>query len=149
MIVIVLLPTPVWAETSVSVSQAVAAARSPQPSQTTAVSQIDQRSGGDTTTFPPWLMQRTSLIGLGFSGAGLLAIGFGTYYVAVDGDTLAKDKINGKGVWVRNTAGLGGTLIVAGLASLVAGYDVLLLAWNGGAVSVAVGPASMALQGKF
>jgi hypothetical protein len=111
MVVMALLPTPVWAEASVSVSQTVATSLSPQPSQTAVVSQMDQRSGVDTTTFPPWLMQRTSLIGLSFSGAGLLAIGFGTYYVAVDGDTLAKDKINGKGVWVRNTAGLGGALM--------------------------------------
>jgi hypothetical protein len=111
---------------------------------------MDRRPGVDTTTVPPWWMQHTPLMGLGFGAVGLLATGFGAYYVSVDGNTLEKDKINGKGVWVRDTGGFGWTSIGVGVVSLAAGLAMVI--WgrdDGSEVSVAVGPASMGLQGKF
>lgn len=89
-------------------------------------------------------------MGLGFGAVGLLAAGFGIYYVAVDGSTLEKDKINGKGVWVRDTRAWGWSLIGVGAVSLAAGSAMVI--WggeDGSEVSLAVGPASMGLRGKF
>jgi hypothetical protein len=111
---------------------------------------MDRRPGVDTTTISPWWKQRTPLMGLGFGAVGLLAAGFGIYYVAVDGSTLEKDKINGKGVWVRDTRAWGWSLIGVGAVSLAAGSAMVI--WggeDGSEVSLAVGPASMGLRGKF
>jgi len=148
MVGMVLLPTSVSAGASVVVSDTVTA---PQPpSRTVVVPPMDQRPGVDTTTIPPWWLQRTPLMGLGFGAAGLLATAFGAYYVAVDGNVLKEDKINGKGIWVRDTGGWGWTLIGVGVASLAVGSAMVI--WggeDGSEVSLAVGPASMGLQGKF
>jgi len=144
------LPTSAWAGEIVAVSDVAATPASAPRSQTVVVPPMDHRPGFDTTTVPPWWMQRTPLMGLGFGAVGLLATGFGAYYVAVDGNTLVKDKINGKGVWVRDTRGFGWTLIGVGVVSLVAGLSMVI--WgrdDGSEVSMAVGPTSMGLLGKF
>jgi multisubunit Na+/H+ antiporter MnhB subunit len=111
---------------------------------------MDGRPGVETAALPPWWKQRTPLTGLGFAAAGLIAGGFGLYYVAVDGNTLEKDKINGNGIMVRNTSSWGWSLLGLGAASLAIGSAMII--WgreDGTEISVAVGPASMALQGRF
>ena len=144
------LPTSAWAEASVAVSGAVATPPSAPRSQMVVVPPMDQRPGFDSTTVPPWWTQRTPLMGLGFGAVGLLATGFGAYYVAVDGNILEKDKINGQGVWVRDTRGFGWTLTGVGVVSLAAGLSMVI--WgrdDGSEVSMAFGPTSMGLLGKF
>lgn len=97
----------------------------------------------------PWWKQPTPGIGLGFAGLGLVGIGFGVYYVAVDGKAAEKN-VDGKGVMLRDTGKWGWSLVGAGAISLLAGSAMII--WgrdDGTVVSVAVGPNSLGLQGRF
>jgi hypothetical protein len=97
----------------------------------------------------PWWKQRTPGMGLGFAGLGLVALGFGGYYVAVDGKTSEKTAF-GDPIIVRDTGKWGWSLIGVGAVSLLAGTAMIV--WgreDGTEVSVAVGPNSLGLQGRF
>lgn len=121
------------------------------PLGSTAANPSPERSGVDTSAIPPWWQQTTPLMGVGFSAVGLLAIGFGIYYVAVDGNTVESSKMNrNAGVILRDTGKWGWRLVGVGAVSLLAGSAMVI--WgrdDGTSVSVAVGPGSLGLQGKF
>jgi hypothetical protein len=109
-----------------------------------------QNPGVDVSAVRPWYQQPTPMMGAGFGAAGLLAIGFGVYYMAVDGNTVETSKSNGKPIILRDTGKWGWSLLGVGAVSLAAGSTMLI--WgrdDGNSVSVAVGPASLGLQGKF
>jgi hypothetical protein len=110
----------------------------------------EKRPGVDTTTIPPWYQQTTPLMGLGLGVAGLVAAGLGVYYVTQDGKAIDSDKINGSPIWVRDTGKWGWSLVGVGAVAVVAGSAMVI--WgrdDGTSVSVAVGPASLGLQGRF
>jgi hypothetical protein len=112
---------------------------------------------GKTTSAPeptPFWMQRTPMMGLGFGLAGLVGIGFGAYYIAVDGNAVEMshpdDPMKSSAIIVRDTGKWGWSLLGVGAVALVAGTSMVI--WgreDGPTVSVAVGPASLGLQGKF
>jgi hypothetical protein len=88
-------------------------------------------------------------MGLGFAGLGLLGIGFGVYYVAVDGKAVEKNAF-GDGVILRDTGKWGWSFVGVGAVSLLAGSAMIIWGRDDGTeVSVAVGPNSVGLQGKF
>ena len=120
------------------------------PARMDKVSEPDERPGVDTSAIPPWWKQPTPMMGVGFAAAGLLAAGFGVYLVAVDGHATEYDKINGAPIIRRDTAKWGWSLLGVGAVSFVAGSAMFI--WgrdDGTSVSVAVGPGSLGLQGKF
>jgi hypothetical protein len=97
----------------------------------------------------PWWKQPTPGIGLGFAGLGLVGIGFGVYYVAVDGKAAEKNA-QGRGVMLRDTGKWGWSLVGAGAIALLAGSAMIIWGRDDGTeVSVAVGPNSLGLQGRF
>lgn len=106
-------------------------------------------------TGPSFWSQRTPVMGLGFAAVGLVGIGFGVYYVAVDGHTVESNRPDGSGmqshpVILRDTGKWGWTFVAAGAVSFLAGSAMMI--WgrdDGSQVSVAVGPASLGLQGRF
>jgi hypothetical protein len=101
---------------------------------------------------PPWYMQRTPGLGLGFAGLGLLGVGFGVYYIAVDGNTAEKSAF-GDPILVRDTSKWGWTFAGLGAVSLLAGSAMIIWGREDGSdeteVSVAVGPGRLGLLGKF
>jgi hypothetical protein len=122
----------------------------PTPKHMGKVSDTDQRPGVDVSALPPWWQQPTPLMGVGFGAVGLLAVGFGIYYIAQDGKTAETSKANGKPIILRDTGKWGWSLLGVGAVSLVAGSAMVI--WgrdDGTSVSVAVGPRSLGLQGKF
>ncbi len=111
---------------------------------------VEQRPGVETTVVTPWWKQRTPVMGLGFMAAGLVAAGFGAYYVAVDGDTVTSNRINANPIILRDTGKWGWTLVGVGVASLAVGTAMVIWGTDDGThVSVAVGPGSLGLQGRF
>jgi len=138
-----------WAR--ITKEQAAPDVAPPPPSPMVAVPQPKESPGVDTSTIPPLWQQPTPMMGLGFGAAGLLAMGFGAYYVAVDGKTVAASQSNpARGVLVRDTGKWGWSLIGVGALSLAGGAAMFI--WgrdDGTSVSVAVGPSSLGLQGKF
>jgi len=136
--------------TRVAKEQATPPAAAPLPQAALPVSDTEQRPGLDVSAISPWYQQHTPLMGLGFGAVGLLAAGFGIYYIAVDGNTVETSKSNGKPIILRDTGKWGWTLVGVGAASVVAGSAMMI--WgrdDGSSVSVAVGPRSLGLQGKF
>jgi hypothetical protein len=129
---------------------APAVAPLPPPHAMAAVSDTEQpRPGVDTSTIPPWWKQPTPVMGIGFGAVGLLAAGFGIYYITQDGKTVENNP-QGKAVILRDTGKWGWSLLGVGAVSLVAGSAMVI--WgrdDGTSVSVAVGPSSLGLQGKF
>jgi hypothetical protein len=128
------------------------AAPQPAPQPPVMVPPMSQRPGVDTTTTttPPWWKQTTPMLGIGFGAAGLLAASFGVYYIAVDGNTATSDQINGQPILRRDTGKWGWSLLGVGVVSLAAGSAMVI--WgrdDGSSVSLAVGPNSLGLQGKF
>ncbi len=122
----------------------------PPPHPTVVVPPMNQRPGVDTTTTPPWWKQTAPMMGVGFGAAGLLAASFGIYLIAVDGNTATSDKINGQPILRRDTGKWGWSLLGVGVVSLAAGSAMVI--WgrdDGSSVSLAVGPNSLGLQGKF
>ena len=114
------------------------------------VPDTEQRPGVDVSSIPPWYHQVTPVMGLGFGAVGLLAAGFGIYYITQDGKTVETSKPYGKPIILRDTGKWGWSLLGVGAVSLVAGSAMLI--WgrdDGTSVSVAVGPRSLGLQGKF
>jgi hypothetical protein len=114
------------------------------------VPQPEQRPGVDVSTIPPWWQQPTPMMGVGFGVVGGLAAGFGIYYIAADGKSVETSKSNGRPVIVRDTGKWGWTLLGVGVVGLAAGSAMVI--WgrdDGTSVSVAVGPRSLGLQGKF
>jgi hypothetical protein len=113
-----------------------------------------------TPTYP-WWTQRTPIMGMCFAAAGLVGIGFGAYYVAVDGDTLEMSQppppaksnpivVRDTGKWGWGFLGLGGVAVAAGAAMMIWGADDGRSAANDHRnVRVVVGPGSIGLQGKF
>jgi hypothetical protein len=97
----------------------------------------------------PWWKQRTPGLGMGFAGLGLVGLGFGIYYVAVDGKAVEKNAF-GDAVVLRDTSKWGWSLIGVGAVSLLAGSAMIIWGRDDGTeVSVAVGPNSVGLQGRF
>ena len=114
------------------------------------VSETEQRPGVDVSTLPPWYQQVTPVMGLGFSAVGLLAVGFGIYYITQDGKTVETSKPYDKPIILRDTGKWGWSLVGVGAVSLVAGSAMMIFGRDDGtSVSVAVGPRSLGLQGKF
>ena len=114
------------------------------------VPEPEQRPGVDVSTLPSFWQQPTPVMGLGFGAVGLLAAGFGIYYIAQDGKKAATDNVNGSAILVRDTGKWGWSLLGVGVVSLAAGSAMVI--WgrdDGTSVSVAVGPSSLGLQGKF
>ena len=104
----------------------------------------------EASPIPPWYQQRTPLMGLGFGAVGLVAAGFGVYYIIQDGKTVETTSINHKGIIVRDTGKWGWSLAGVGVVSLLAGSAMMI--WggdDGSSVSVAVGPRTIGLQGRF
>ena len=104
----------------------------------------------ETSPIPPWYQQRTPLLGLGFAAAGLVATGFGVYYITQNGKTVETNQVNQKPIIVRDTGKWGWSLTGIGVVGLLAGSAMMI--WggdDGSSVSVAVGPRSIGLQGKF
>jgi hypothetical protein len=107
-------------------------------------------TGEETSSTSPWYQQRTPLMGLGFGAVGLVAAGFGVYYIIQDGKTVETTSINHKGIIVRDTGKWGWSLAGVGVVSLLAGSAMMI--WggdDGSSVSVAVGPRTIGLQGRF
>jgi hypothetical protein len=99
---------------------------------------------------PAWYEQRTPLMGMGFAAVGLVGVGFGVYYIAQDGKTSESTPNQHHAVVVRDTGKWGWTLTGVGLAALVAGSAMIIWGQDDGSnVSVAVGPQSLGLQGRF
>jgi hypothetical protein len=97
----------------------------------------------------PWWQQRTPGMGLGFAGLGLVGIGWGIYYVVVDGKPVEKSPL-GDGVILRDTGKWGWSLVGVGAVALLAGSAMIIWGRDDGTeVSVAVGPNSVGLQGRF
>jgi hypothetical protein len=98
----------------------------------------------------PWYQQRTPMMGLGFAAAGLVATGFGVYYILQDGKTVERSAINNKPIIVRDTGKWGWSLTGIGVVGVLAGSAMMIWGGDDGSnVSVAVGPQSLVLRGKF
>lgn len=102
---------------------------------------------------PIWT-QRTPMFGMSLGVLGLVGIGVGAYYIAVDGNTVESthpgDPSKSHPVILRDTGKWGWTFLGVGAVSLLAGSAMVI--WgrdDGTTVSVAVGPSSLGLQGKF
>ena len=102
----------------------------------------------------PWWTQRTPLMGVGLGVVGLAGIGFGAYYIAADGKAVENshpgDPMLSRPIIVRDTGKWGWSFLGLGAVSLVAGSAMVI--WgrdDGTSVSVAVGPKSVGLQGRF
>jgi hypothetical protein len=120
---------------------------SPSPSPQPMAPVVEQSLESEVPSF--W-QQRTPVLGLGFGVLGLVAVGFGVYYIAVDGDTVHLSKSNLKPIILRDTAKWGWGLVGVGAVSLIAGSAMVIWGRDDGSnVSVAVGPRSIGLQGRF
>jgi hypothetical protein len=98
----------------------------------------------------PWYQQRTPMMGLGFAAAGLVATSFGVYYIIQDGKTVERSAINNKPIIVRDTGKWGWSLTGVGVVGLLAGSAMMIWGGDDGSnVSVAVGPQSIELRGRF
>lgn len=98
--------------------------------------------------------QRTPMFGLGLGVLGLVGIGVGAYYIAVDGDTVETshpgDPSKSQPIILRDTGKWGWSFLGVGAVSLIAGTAMVIWGRDDGTrVSVAVGPGSLGLQGKF
>jgi hypothetical protein len=119
----------------------------PPPAPPVAAPEPEQRPVDVST--PSFWQQPTPMMGLGFGAVGLLAAGFGIYYIAVDGKATATNA-QGNGVILRDTGKWGWSLLGVGVVSLAAGSAMVIWGRDDGSnVSVAVGPRSLGLQGKF
>ena len=113
-----------------------------------------------------WWTQRTHIMGLAFAAVGLVGIGFGAYYVAVDGKTVemsqpaalpGEPKPVSEPIILRDTGKWGWTFLGLGAAALVAGSAMMIWGGDDGGgtqrdqsnLQVLVGPGSLGLQGKF
>jgi hypothetical protein len=113
------------------------------------VRDTERPPGLDVSSTPPWWKQPTPMMGIGFGAVGLLAAGFGVYYIAQDGKTVESTP-SGKGVILRDTGKWGWSLLGVGVVSIAAGSAMVIWGRDDGSnVSVAVGPRSLGLQGKF
>ena len=81
---------------------------------------------------------------------GAVATGFGVYYITQDGKAVERSQINDRPILLRDTGkwgwgltGVGAVAVLAGAAMVIWGRD------DRADVSVAVGPQSVALQGRF
>src|ERR1017187_2073048 len=113
------------------------------------VSDTETRPGVDVSATPPWWKQPTPMMGIGFGAVGLVAVGFGIYYIVQDGKAVEKTP-NGNPIILRDTGKWGWSLLGVGVVSWAAGSAMVIWGRDDGTnVSVAVGPASLGLQGKF
>jgi hypothetical protein len=105
----------------------------------------------ETPPVTPWYQQRTPLLGLGLGALGLVGAGFGVYYITQDGKTAETSKSNGKPILLRDTGKWGWSLAGVGVVALLAGSAMVIWGGEDGSsnVSVAVGPQSVALRGRF
>jgi hypothetical protein len=132
----------------IRVMQEQAAAAQEREARRTALSPVHARVA-EPVEDNPWWQQRTPGIGLGFAGLGLVAVGFGVYYVVVDGKAVERNTLD-QAVIVRDTSKWGWSLTGVGAVSLLAGAAMII--WgreDGSEVAVAVGPRSIGLQGRF
>ncbi len=102
---------------------------------------------------PSFWSQRTPVMGLGFAAAGLVGIGFGAYYIAVDGNTVSSSHPTqgaSRPIILRDTGKWGWTFAAAGAVALLGGSAMMI--WgreDDSNVSVSVGINTVGLQGKF
>jgi hypothetical protein len=92
--------------------------------------------------------QPLPLVGLGLTAGAAVLLGFGSYYLAVDGDPVSCG--GSSCAFKRSTAGSGWGLLAGGGAALLGG--VALLIWGrdeptGPAISL--GPGTVTLSGRF
>jgi len=129
--------------------QAPPPAPAPPPPAAVVAPEPEPRPVVETSPAPSFWQQPTPVMGLGFGTVGLLAAGFGIYYIAVDGKTVTTN-VAGNGIIVRDTGKWGWSLLGVGVVSLAAGSAMVIWGRDDGTnVSVAVGPRSLGLQGKF
>jgi hypothetical protein len=108
----------------------------------------------EPVVLPPFWSQRTPVMGLAFAAVGLVGIGFGVYYVAVDGAAVQMSQPTNltysSPIVVRDTGKWGWTFIGVGAVSFLAGSAMVI--WgreDGSNVTMAIGPGSLGLQGKY
>jgi hypothetical protein len=122
----------------------------PTPRPAAVVAPPAQAPGVDTSAVSPWWQQRTPLMGLGFGVAGLVAAGFGVYYITQDGKRAETNNVNGSPILRRDTGKWGWSLTGVGVVALLAGSAMVIWGGDDGSnASVAVGPQSVVLQGRF
>jgi hypothetical protein len=105
-----------------------------------------------TETAPPraWYEQGTPLLGVGFAALGAVATGFGVYYITQDGKAVERSQINNRPILLRDTGKWGWGLTGVGVVAVLAGSAMVIWGRDDRAdVSVAVGPQSVSLQGRF
>lgn len=133
----------------VRVMQEQAAAATPAPAPVPAPSRMEPVTVTEAPPTPAWYEQRTPLLGVGFAALGAISTGFGLYYITQDGKAVERN-LNGEGVILRDTGKWGWSLTGIGVAAVLAGSAMVI--WgraDDSTVSVAVGPQSVALKGRF
>lgn len=127
--------------------QSAAAAPQPAPAASAGMAPVT------VTESPPpprWYEQGTPLLGAGFAAIGLVAAGFGVYYILQDGETAKRNQINDRPILLRDTGTWGWSLTGVGAVAVLAGAAMIIWGRDDGAnVAVALGPRSVALQGRF
>jgi hypothetical protein len=94
--------------------------------------------------------QPLPIIGLGFALGGVVAMGFGGHYLAVDGDPDPSCESQASCATRRSTKSLGWGLLAGGGAALLGGVAVVLWGRDSqGGPTVSLGPGSVFLSGNF
>jgi hypothetical protein len=133
----------------VRVMQEQSAATTPPPAPV-APTGMEPVTVTETAPPPAWYQQGTPLLGAGFAALGLVAAGFGVYYILQDGEAASRSQINDRPIMLRDTGKWGWTLTGVGAVAALAGSAMLIWGRDDGSnVSVALGPQSVALQGRF
>ena len=94
--------------------------------------------------------QPLPLFGLGLATGGAVLLGFGSYYLAVDGDADPSCSAQQPCPFKRATAGLGWGLLAGGSAALLGGVAILI--WGRDETStpaIVLGPGTVSLSGNF
>lgn len=133
----------------VRVMQEQSAAATPEPAPA-APSGMAPVTVTESAPPPAWYQQGTPLLGAGFAALGLVATGFGVYYIIQDGEAAERSQINNRPIMLRDTGKWGWTLTGVGVVAVLAGSAMIIWGRDDGSnVSVALGPRSVALQGRF
>jgi hypothetical protein len=134
----------------VRVMQEQSAAAAPPPPEP-APSRLEPVTVTEAAPPPRWYEQRTPLLGVGLAALGLAATGFGVYYITQDGETAERSQINNQPILLRDTGKWGWSLTGVGVVAVLAGSAMIIWGREDGSsdVSVALGPRSVGLQGRF